>query len=187
MSIRLLVRRATPTYVWSGRGDLNARLPVPKAVFGIAWELPVFKCFGFKGMAGACCSLWSAEESGGSRQLHFLLHSGKMRMRRTNAMALDHSDERRHAHAFLDRLPDDQLSAVCGLLETMLSPLDRKLALAPIDDEPVTPDDAAAILAGITSLEQNGGVPLGELLADFGLTTDDFHKMAEDSAPEDAA
>jgi hypothetical protein len=102
-------------------------------------------------------------------------------------MALDHSDERQHAHAFLDRLPDDQLSAVCGLLETMLSPLDRKLALAPVDDEPVTPGDAAAIQAGITSLEQNGGVPLEEVLADFGLTIDEFHTMANDPASEDAA
>jgi hypothetical protein len=102
-------------------------------------------------------------------------------------MALDHSDERQHAHAFLDRLPDDQLSAVRGLLETMLSPLDRKLALAPIDDEQVTPDEAAAIQVGISSLEQNGGIPLEEVLADFGLTIDDFHKMANDPASEDAA
>jgi hypothetical protein len=102
-------------------------------------------------------------------------------------MALDHSDERQHAHAFLDRLPDDQLSAICGLLETMLSPLDRKLALAPIDDEPVTPDEAAAIQVGIASLEQIGGVPLEEVLADFGLTLDDFHKMAATPMSEDAA
>ena len=94
-------------------------------------------------------------------------------------MALDHSDERQHAHAFLDRLPDDQLSAVRGLLETMLSPLDRKLALAPIDDEPVTPDEGAAIQAGVDSLDRNGGVPLEDVLADFGLTADDFHKLAE--------
>jgi len=110
-----------------------------------------------------------------------------MKMQPTNAMALDHSDERRHAHAFLDRLPDDQVSAVCGLLETMLSPLDRKLALAPIDDEPVTPDEVAAIEAGLKSLRQTGGVPLEEVLGDFGLAIDDFHKMAEDPASEDAA
>ena len=102
-------------------------------------------------------------------------------------MALDHSDERQHAHAFLDHLPDDQLSAVCGLLETMLSPLDRKLALAPIDDEPVTPDEAAAIEAGLDSLRQTGGVPLEEVLADFGVTIDEFHKMAEAPVSEDAA
>ena len=46
-------------------------------------------------------------------------------------MTIDHHNQRQHAHAFLDRLPGYQLSAVCGLLETMLSPLDRKLALAP--------------------------------------------------------
>lgn len=34
-------------------------------------------------------------------------------------MALDLSEERQHAHAFLDRLPDDQVSAVRGLLETI--------------------------------------------------------------------
>ena len=68
-----------------------------------------------------------------------------------------------------------------------MPPLDRKLALAPIDDEPVTPGDAAAIQAGITSLERNGGVPLEEVLADFDLTVADFHKMAHDPASEDAA
>jgi hypothetical protein len=102
-------------------------------------------------------------------------------------MALDPCDERQHAHAFLDRLPDDQLSAVRGLLETMLSPLDRRLALAPIDDEPVTPNEAAVIQAGITSLEQNGGVPLEAVLADIGITIDDFHKMADTPVSEDAA
>jgi hypothetical protein len=101
-------------------------------------------------------------------------------------MALDYSDQRQHAHAFIDRLPADQLSAVCVLLEAMLSPLDRKLALAPIDDEPLWPDEAAAIQAGASSLEQSGGVPLEEVLGDLGLTMDDFHKMAETPMPEDA-
>ena len=98
----------------------------------------------------------------------------------------DQGHQRQHAHAFLDRLPDDQLSAVCGLLETMLSPLDRKLALAPIDDELLTPDETGAIQKGITSLERNGGVPIEDVLADFGLTMDDFHKMAETPQSEDA-
>src|SRR5450432_3805782 len=48
----------------------------------------------------------------------------------------------------------------------MLSPLDRKLALAPLDDEPVTLTESAAIAAGIASLESNGGVPLEEVLSD---------------------
>jgi len=109
-----------------------------------------------------------------------------MGMHRNDAMALEPSDQRQHVHAYIDRLPADQLSAVRGLLETMLSPLDRKLALAPVDDEPLTQDEAASIEAGIASLERNGGVPMEEVLADFGLTLDDFHKMAENPAAEDA-
>jgi len=96
------------------------------------------------------------------------------------------NQQRQYAHAFLDRLPADQLSAVCGLLESMLSPLDRKLALAPIDDEPLTPQEAAAIQAGIDSLEKNGGVSMEEVLADFDLTMDDFQKMAEKPLAEES-
>ena len=101
-------------------------------------------------------------------------------------MESDLTQQRHHAHAFLDRLPADQLAAVCGLLESMLSPLDRKLALAPIDDEPLTAEDAAAIRAGMASLERDGGVPMKEVLADFGLTMDDFQKMAETPLPEES-
>lgn len=101
-------------------------------------------------------------------------------------MEPDLNQQREHAHAFLDRLPADQLSAVCGLLGSMLSPLDRKLALAPMDDEPPTPEDVAAIQAGIASLEKGGGVPMEEVLADFGLTMEDFHRMAETSLPKES-
>jgi hypothetical protein len=94
--------------------------------------------------------------------------------------------QREYAHAFLDRLPADQLSAVCGLLESMLSPLDRKLARAPVDDELPTRDEADAIRAGIESLERRGGVPLDEILSDFDLTMDDFRKMAETPLPEES-
>lgn len=99
-------------------------------------------------------------------------------------MKPDLTQERRQAHAYLDRLPGDQLSAVHDLLESMLSPLDRKLALAPLDDEPVTAEEAAAIEAGIASLEGNRGVPMETVLEDFGLTMDEFDKLAENGPPE---
>ena len=102
-------------------------------------------------------------------------------------MTIDHHNQRQHAHAFLDRLPGYQLSAVCGLLETMLSPLDRKLALAPVDDEPLPPAEVDAIQAGIASLEKNGGIPIEEVLADFGVTINALKKVSENSPSEDAA
>jgi hypothetical protein len=43
-------------------------------------------------------------------------------------MAHDFAHERRQAHAYLDHLPPEQLSAVRGLLETMLDPVSRALA-----------------------------------------------------------
>ena len=77
---------------------------------------------------------------------------------RKKSMTLDRTGDlgkqRLPVHAYIDRLPGDQLTAVYSLLEAMLSPLDRKLALAPIDDEPVTPEDKAAIQAGVASLER---------------------------------
>lgn len=103
-------------------------------------------------------------------------------------MNADHTEpiteQRQHVHAYIDRLPGNQLTAVYGLLETMLSPLDRKLALAPFDDEPVTAEDMAAIQAGMASLEAGRTVPMEDVLADFGLTMDEFRKMAE--TPEDS-
>jgi hypothetical protein len=95
------------------------------------------------------------------------------------------TEERQEAHAYLDRLPVNQLSAVHDLLESMLSPLDRTLALAPLDDEPLAPKEAAAIGEGIVSLERKGGAPMEEVLADFALTMDDFHKMAGADPSED--
>src|ERR1700730_12842108 len=61
--------------------------------------------------------------------------------------------ERQQAHSLLDRLPPDQLAAVLGLLETMLDPIDRNLALAPIDDEPETEKERSTVAEVIESLQ----------------------------------
>ena len=88
--------------------------------------------------------------------------------------------EREHAHQLIDRLPETQLSALVGLLETIVDPLAAALRNAPMDDEPLTPEEAAAIEQGIASLDRNGGVPMEEVLAGFGLTSEQFQKMVEE-------
>src|SRR5579864_2835260 len=90
------------------------------------------------------------------------------------AQRLSIDDTRQQAHAYLDRLPADQLKAVRRLLESMLSPLDRALALAPVDDEPLAPHEAGEIEKGIASLKRYAGVTMEVVLADFGLTMDDL-------------
>ena len=47
--------------------------------------------------------------------------------------------------------------------------LDYRLTQAPIDDEPLTPQEVAEIEEGIASLDRDGGVPHEVVLAELGL------------------
>lgn len=79
------------------------------------------------------------------------------------------SDTRQHVHQLIDQLDTDQLAAVGQLLDVMVDPLARSLADAPVDDEPVTAEDAAAIEEGCASLARGEGIPHEEILREFGL------------------
>ena len=78
--------------------------------------------------------------------------------------------ERQRAHALLDMLPAEQLNAVRSLLEVMVEPLARSLALAPVDEEEITPETAAALDQARASLVRGEGIPHEEILREFGLT-----------------
>lgn len=90
------------------------------------------------------------------------------------------ANQKQHAHELIERLPPHQLSAVVALLEAMLDPVARKLAAAPIDDEPETEEERREVEQGKEWLRQRGGrgIPHEEVLKDFGLTTEDFDRMA---------
>ena len=90
---------------------------------------------------------------------------------------MDVAQERQQAHAYLDRLPAAQLSAVRSLLETMLDPLSRALANAPIEDEEISEEEERAVAESIEWLEHNESIPLEDVLADFGLTMEDLERM----------
>ena len=62
-------------------------------------------------------------------------------------MSLDITEERQQAHALLDRLPADKLHAVRNLMEVMIEPLAHSLALAPIEEEELTPSTVEASAA----------------------------------------
>ena len=78
--------------------------------------------------------------------------------------------ERQQAHALLDHLSDTQVAAVRGLLETMLDPVARALANAPVDDEPVTEEEERAVAEAREWLKQNPGIPFEQVVAELGLT-----------------
>ena len=73
------------------------------------------------------------------------------------------------AHALLDRLPAEKLSAVRVLLEAMVEPLGRSLASVPAEEEEITSDTAAALERARASLAGGESIPHSEILREFGL------------------
>ncbi|MBL8293822.1 MAG: hypothetical protein JNN08_18405 [Bryobacterales bacterium] len=77
--------------------------------------------------------------------------------------------ERRQAHALLEMLPAEKLHAVRSLLEVMVEPLARSLALAPVEEDEITPETEAALERARASLARGEGIPHEEILREFGL------------------
>ncbi len=84
-------------------------------------------------------------------------------------MEPDLTQQRRQAHALLDILAAEKLTAVRSLLEVMVEPLSRSLALTPIEDEDITPETAASLDRARASLDRGEGAPHEEILREFGL------------------
>jgi hypothetical protein len=84
-------------------------------------------------------------------------------------MEPDLSHERQQAHALLDLLPADKLNAVRSLLEVMVEPLARSLALAPWEDEEITPETAAGLEHSRASLARGEGIAHEDVRREFGL------------------
>lgn len=81
--------------------------------------------------------------------------------------------QRQHAHGMIERLAPEKLSAVVGLLEVMLDPFDRALAIAEIDDEPVTEEERRDIEASREWFKHNQGTPFEQVVTELGLTMEE--------------
>jgi hypothetical protein len=79
------------------------------------------------------------------------------------------SIDRNRVHQLLDQLDQGQLIAVAQLLEVMTDPVARSLANAPVEDEPITPDEAAALDAAHAAIQRGEGTPHEVILLEFGL------------------
>jgi len=82
-----------------------------------------------------------------------------------------------HAHELLDLLGPGQLAAVVHLLETMVSRDDGGDTLSDAERKAVAEADEW--------LEHNAPIRHEEVLAEFGLTTDDWDRMGSEPSPED--
>jgi hypothetical protein len=79
------------------------------------------------------------------------------------------SDTRQHAHELIDRMPETQLSALVGLLETIVTP--------PLENDEISEEEERAVAEAREWLKHNNPIPHEEVLAEFGLTMEDFERM----------
>jgi hypothetical protein len=82
---------------------------------------------------------------------------------------MPYAETKEKAHELIDRIAPSQLSAVVGLLESMLDPVSRAIANAPIDDEPESEAERRAVAASKAWMAQHPGqgIPHEDILAEF--------------------
>ena len=91
----------------------------------------------------------------------------------------DVTHEKQQIHELVDRLAPSQVQAVHGLLQVMLDPVARAIANAPVDDEPLTAEEAQALGEAREWLKQNRPIPHEQVLAELGITQEEIENYRE--------
>jgi hypothetical protein len=91
-------------------------------------------------------------------------------------MAYDRTKEQ--AHQLIERMAPSQISAVVGLLESMLDPVSRAIANAPVDDETEPDEERRAVAASKAWIAEHPGegIPHDEIVAELGLSDKDLKR-----------
>ena len=85
---------------------------------------------------------------------------------------MPYAHTKEQAHELIERMASSQISAVVGLLETMLDPVSRAIANAPFDDEPESEGERRVVAESKAWLAQHPGQTIShaEMMAEFGLS-----------------
>jgi len=92
-------------------------------------------------------------------------------------MAYAATNPKQQAHELIERISTTQASAVVILINSMLDPVDRAIANAPFEDEPISEEETRAVAASKAWLKDHEPISNDEVLAEFGLTAEDFERM----------
>jgi hypothetical protein len=66
---------------------------------------------------------------------------------------------KQHAHTLIERLEDSEVVAAVRFLEFFtLDPVSRSLAIAPVDDEPLTGEEERALSSSKEWFKNNSGI-----------------------------
>jgi len=92
-------------------------------------------------------------------------------------MASTATDLKQEAHELIDIMAPGQISAVVGLLKIMVDPVARSIANAPYEDEPISDEENRDAAEAREWLKTHEPISNEEVLAEFGLTSEDFERM----------
>jgi hypothetical protein len=97
------------------------------------------------------------------------------------------SDPRQHAHQLIDRMPETQISALVGLLETIVDPVAHALAVVPLEDEEIGEEEERAVARSREWFKHNQGIPFEQVVAECGFTMDQIrnHRLDDERDPAD--
>jgi hypothetical protein len=87
--------------------------------------------------------------------------------------------DKQHAHELIEKLDGNQVSKAISMLESLLDPLSRAIANAPIDDEPVTEEEKRELDRSREWFKHNKGIPHEEVLAELGITKEEIDRFQE--------
>ena len=95
------------------------------------------------------------------------------------------TDTRQQAHHLIDRMPETQLSALVGLLETIVDPVAGALADAPLEDEEIGEEEERAVARSREWFKHNQGIPFEQVVAECGFTMDQIrnHRLDDERDP----
>jgi hypothetical protein len=85
-------------------------------------------------------------------------------------MAENGDREKERAKELIEKLAPRQASAIVGLLEKMLDPVSRAIANAPIDDEPLDPQEEKKINESREWSKNNKPIPHAQVMRELGIT-----------------
>lgn len=97
-------------------------------------------------------------------------------------------DDRLHAHALLERVPPDQITAAVRFLEfLLLDPVSRALATAPVEDEEIGEEEEQAVARSKDWFKHNEGIPFEQVAAGLGFTMEHIRNYRPDEEQKDPA
>jgi hypothetical protein len=76
-------------------------------------------------------------------------------------------DPREELHRLIDQLPEAAVGPVVWLLRHVQDPMIAVLDVAPEDDEPLTPEDEAAIAQARERYERGEAIPVEQLIREL--------------------